>query len=157
LSWMGLEQTATYHACDIDQRLMAAVNLFLKKLGRPETAQCQDILTGLPTITADVVLLLKSLPCLEQQERGAGITLLRAITARHIIVSFPLESLGGRHKGMRATYDRKMMEIIAGVQFPVHRLELGREVFYVLTANPPGPSPHVPRLLPNRSMCSRGQ
>jgi 16S rRNA (guanine(1405)-N(7))-methyltransferase len=134
LPWMGLEGPATYFACDIDQRLIAAVNSFLKKLGRSETAWCKDILTGLPQVTADVILLLKSLPCLEQQERQAGPKLLRGITARYVIVSFPLETLGGRDKGMRAGYDRRMTEIVGEVRRPVQRLEMGNEVFYVLAA-----------------------
>ena len=134
LPFMDLDEATTYHACDIDQRLIGAANTFLARLGRPPAAQCKDLLVGMPKVSADVALLFKTLPCLEQQERGIGPELLRAIPARCVVVSFPLQSLAGRHKAMRAGYDRRMSRIVAELGVAAQRLEFGNELFYVLAA-----------------------
>src|SRR5262249_37171953 len=132
LPWMDLQASTSYHPCDIDQRLVAAINVFLAHVGRPATARCQDVLAEVPTLPADVALLLKALPCLEQQEKGAAGPLLRALRARWAVVSFPLASLGGHDRGMRATYARRMDDLVAELAVPARSWELGGEAFYLL-------------------------
>jgi 16S rRNA (guanine(1405)-N(7))-methyltransferase len=133
LPWMGLKDSAVYHGCDIDTRLVAAANAFLARLGRSPNVVCKDVLIGMPDCRADVALLLKTLPCLEQQQKDVGPEFLRAIPARHVVVSFPAASLGGRRKGMRVTYDSRMSEIAAQLNVPVRPLEFATETFYLLT------------------------
>jgi 16S rRNA (guanine(1405)-N(7))-methyltransferase len=132
LPWMALPPQARYHACDIDHRLIDAVSLFLKRTGRRATAECRDILVSLPDGEADVAFLLKTVPCLEQQEPGATVRLLRRLRARHVVVSFPAKTLGGREKGMRDHYDRVMSRIAEELRAPTRRLDYPNETFYVV-------------------------
>jgi 16S rRNA (guanine(1405)-N(7))-methyltransferase len=68
---MALAPETEYIACDIDTRLIAVINTFFNYLKRPYKAQCVDILVSLPELEpeADVVFLLKTLPCLAHLEQ----------------------------------------------------------------------------------------
>jgi len=131
LPWLDLPRDAVYLANDIDSRLVAAVNRFLARLGRAPTAECRDVLVDPPDMEVDVALLLKTAPCLERQEKGAVLRLLRRLRARHVVVSFPLQSLGGRNKGMAGHYGRFMEGLLGELGVMARQLEFATEVFYV--------------------------
>ena len=80
----------------------------------------------------DVALLLKAIPCLEQVDKSAGLTLLEAIPARHLVISVPAQSLGGRRKGMPAHYAQHLSELIAGKPWDVREIALQTELVYVV-------------------------
>jgi 16S rRNA (guanine(1405)-N(7))-methyltransferase len=80
----------------------------------------------------DVVLLLKTLPCLEQQEKGASLRLLQSLRTRFVVVSFPRGSLGGRDKGMHENYSQFIRGIAGEMQVPFKAVETRTEDFYVL-------------------------
>jgi len=132
LPWMGLAPDCAYQAWDIDSRLVGAVNRFLGRLGRAPSAECRDVLVDPPDRPADVALLLKTAPCLERQEKGSVLSLLRRLRTRHVVVSFPLRSLGGRDKGMAGNYGRFMDRVIGELCVAAERHDLRTEVFYVL-------------------------
>ena len=138
LPWMGLPKTTQYYAFDIDKRLVAAVGLFLQKAAQPGSAACGDLLVEVPQIRADVALLFKTLPVLEQQEKDVAAKILGAIPARHVIVSFPLRTLGGRDVGMAKTYEKLMEEIMSEFRRaePPRRLVIANEIFYVISSAP---------------------
>jgi len=131
--WMGLPREIAYHACDIDQRIVSAVDAFFDLLGVAHSAACADVLVSVPEVEADVALLLKTLPCLERQEKGAGAAVLREVRARHVVVSFPAQSLGGREKGMREHYREEMRRIEEELDAGAEEIEFPNETFYVLT------------------------
>ena len=131
LPWLDLPRDAVYLANDIDSRLVAAVNRFLARLGRAPTAECRDVLVDPPDMEVDLALLLKTAPCLERQEKGAVLRLLRRLRARHVVVSFPLQSLGGRNKDMRRHYGRFMDGLLDELGVMARQLEFATEVFYV--------------------------
>ncbi|NIA13445.1 MAG: hypothetical protein GWP08_05145 [Nitrospiraceae bacterium] len=133
LPWMPLPESCAYEAIDIDERLMAILGTFFERAGRRGTAQCRDMLVSPPDTEADVVLLLKLLPCLEQQEKGAALALLRSLRARYAVVSFPLKSLGGRSKGMAAHYGAFMDDLVEVLDVPAQVYPFENEVFYLLT------------------------
>ena len=132
LPWMGLDPEARYDAYDIDGRLAAPVNAFLEVLGRVPGMVCRDVLVSPPEARADMALLLQSIPCLEQQERGAGVRLLKRIRAECFVVSFPCQSLGGRAKGMAQHYEGLASRMADQLHFSVKKLAYPRETFYVL-------------------------
>ncbi|MGQ9480220.1 hypothetical protein [Chloroflexus sp.] len=80
---------------DIDTALCSFVGAVLPLLGVQGAADVCDLVTGPPPVAADVALVLKVIPLLEQQRRGVGVDLLRAIQASNLVVSFPTRSLGG--------------------------------------------------------------
>lgn len=130
--WMGLPQDAQYRAWEIDERMTDLVNLFLSRIGCRGAAFCRDMLAGTPTEQADVVFVLKMLPCLERQEGGCSSRLLRDLNARFVVVSFPTRSIGGRDKGMQAHYSAAMDRILAGLRWPASKVECRQEMFFVL-------------------------
>jgi 16S rRNA (guanine(1405)-N(7))-methyltransferase len=129
LPWMGLPEGASYHAMDIDCELMARLREFFADR---IVAECRDVLMRPPQEPADVAFLLKAVPCLEQQERGASLRLLRSLKARHAVVSFPVHSLGGRGKGMEEHYSALAEDLIETLGTDAEALRYPSEIFYVL-------------------------
>lgn len=134
LPWWGLPEGAEIHAWDIDTALVAFVGAALGRLGYAAHAAAVDLLAppGAWPIT-EVALVLKTLPCLEQQAPGAGEALLAAIPAPRLVVSFPTRSLGGRAKGMGATYARRFEALLAVRGWAADAFEAGPELVYVVS------------------------
>jgi len=132
LPWMRLPAGTRYYACDIDGRIVEAVNALFAHTGTQGIAECRDLLASPPEWDVDVALLLKTAPCLEQQETGATLNLLRGLSARHIVLSFPAQSLGGRGKGMRHTYGEMALRLAEALGTEAQRLDYPTETFFVL-------------------------
>jgi 16S rRNA (guanine(1405)-N(7))-methyltransferase len=79
----------------------------------------------------DVVFLFKVLPCLEQQEKGAGLRVLSSLSARYAIASFPTRSLGGFNKGMSENYGRYARSLAEELRAKVQEMEFASETFYI--------------------------
>ena len=132
LPWMHLAPGTRYIAIDIDGRLVRLIDVFLSRFGHNVDARCSDVLACPVPDTADVAFVLKCLPCLEQQEKGAALRLLASIHARHLVVSYPTRSLGGKHKGMDRHYGALMATIANALDRPFTQIQFPGEVFYVL-------------------------
>ncbi|MDH7569751.1 MAG: 16S rRNA methyltransferase [Armatimonadota bacterium] len=132
IPWMGLGKEVCYLAYDIDTRLTTAINTFFAHLGIAGQAVSGDLLVSLPNHPADLVFLLKTLPCLEQQEKGAALRLLSALRAPRIVVSFPARTLGGRDVGMREHYAAFMADLAHALGACTHEVSRPNETFYVL-------------------------
>jgi 16S rRNA (guanine(1405)-N(7))-methyltransferase len=111
--WMPLAPGATYSACDIFADMVDFVGASLRLLDTPGDTWVCDLTAGAPDRPADLVLLLKTLPVLEQIERGSGLRLLKGLNVPAILVSYPAQSLGGRGKGMAAQYERQFEALTA--------------------------------------------
>jgi 16S rRNA (guanine(1405)-N(7))-methyltransferase len=130
--WMDLPEGARYYACDVDVRLVVFVDRCLALLGvRHETAVA-DLLDPPPWPAVDVALVLKTVPVLEQQAKGAGFGLVERLRARTVVVSFPTHSLGGRGKGMAATYADGFEAVAAERRWSTEKLELPGELVYLV-------------------------
>ncbi len=132
LPWMGLPAGAVYHAYDIDAARVEFLGRYLAWSGAAGQAHLQDILCHPPQEAADVALLLKSAPCLEQQEKGSTLRLLHHLRAAWVVVSFPTSSLGRRDKGMPAHYEQVMRQMLDGLAWPVTRLEFAGELVFIV-------------------------
>lgn len=136
IQWMGLEPGAEYYCVDIDKRLTSMINTFFKYLNRPFKAKCADILVSMPTSTyeykADMIFILKTLPSLEQQEKGASEKLLKSLKAKHIVISYPAKSLTGKEKGMGKYYQNVILELIKRLSLNYFKLEYPTEIFYIV-------------------------
>ena len=132
LPWMGLPATTTYLACDVDHAQMALLGWWLDLQQQPGRAFVCNLLDGAPHTEdpVDVALLLKIVPCLEQQDRRLAERLLDQLAARVLVISFPAQSLGGRRKGMVDTYARRMDELLAGRPWRVERFDFPSEVVF---------------------------
>lgn len=130
--WMPLASDATYYAYDISESMMGFLSACLPLLGVQGYAQACDVLQWSPTQKVDVALLLKAIPCLEQIDKRAGHTLLHAIQADVIIVSFPAYSLGGRNKGMVEHYDAHFRALAADEPWDIQRFEFTSELVFLV-------------------------
>ena len=133
LPWMPLAEGATYVACDIQHDMMA----FLQSWFHAETAvqgyaQVCNVLAAYPTDKVDAALLLKTIPCLEQIDKTAGLRLLHAIQADYLVVSYPVRSLGGKHKGMIDYYEEHFRKLVAQKAWEITRLIFPTELVFIV-------------------------
>lgn len=92
------------HGLDISGSCIALINAWAQKYGWSVSADCRDLLCAPPLPSTDAALLMKLLPVLEQQRKGAALEVMQAIPAPLLIVTFPLKTLGGRSVGMEKHY-----------------------------------------------------
>jgi 16S rRNA (guanine(1405)-N(7))-methyltransferase len=133
IPWIPLAEDATYTAYDIYEDMIAFVGAFMTLAGVRGRAGARDMIQFVPTERAQVALILKTIPCLEQIDRAAGARLLEDIKAEHVIVSFPAQSLGGREVGMADHYEGRLMELLAGKDWPVKRFEFETELAFLIS------------------------
>lgn len=130
--WMGLPPSVQYYACDIYADMVEFIDEFLRVVHVAGEAQVCDVAHIPPTRRADLALLLKTLPCIEQLDKSAGLRLLETVNAEHLLVSFPVRSLGGRGKGMRENCEAHLRELLVGKPWPVQRFEFDTELAFLI-------------------------
>lgn len=135
IPWMGLAAGVAYHASDIDHRFAALARDLAPHVDVALTASVSDLVGDPHPVTADVVLLFKTLPTLEQQARGAAARVLDAIDAHRVAVSFSACSLTGRRKGMPENYERMLDDVIGDSRWQrSERIAFPTETLYHLTS-----------------------
>jgi 16S rRNA (guanine(1405)-N(7))-methyltransferase len=115
IPWMALPPGAEYTAVDIYQDMMDFLGEFFLLMGIRGRALAADVLEMHPQPRVDLALVLKAVPCLEQVDRTSGERLLSSLNASAVLVSFPVHSLGGREKGMAASYEKRFDELAAAL------------------------------------------
>ena len=120
---------------DISGAAVYAVNCFHESYHMPASARCADLLCpgAIPGERFDLALLFKLLPLLERQESGSAARVMHAVNARHIIVSFPTRTLGGRSVGMSESYARWMQTHLPKDMDILDQFETRNELFYIIT------------------------
>ena len=82
--------------------------------------QARDLVRRpLPSVPADVALVLKLVPILDRQDPDAAARLLASLEAPVAVVSFPARSLGGHRSGRAATSRRRLAELAASARAEV--------------------------------------
>lgn len=132
IPWMGLAPTTRYDCIDIYRNQMAFLQAWLHLIGQPGTAICQDVLLAPPTQAYDVILLLKTVPCLQQIDAPATERLLSALRARQLVISFPAHSLGGRNVGMVTNYSRGFEALLTRLGLSGRSQLIGDELVYTI-------------------------
>lgn len=149
-AWMPLAPGAQYHAIDIYQDMIDFLNQvfvgapFIGALeggthkGCPNGgirgyAERANLLQGVPDQHYQVALLLKTLPCLEQVDKSISPRLLDAIQADHVVVSYPVTSLGGKSKGMRSFYEAHFKNLVAGRPWKIEKFDFSTELVFMVT------------------------
>ncbi len=133
LPWMPLAKGASYAAYDMYEDLAAFLQGFLSMTDIAGRAEAVDVLHMEAIEPVQVALLLKALPCLEQIDKTATAHLLEAVAAEHLLVSYPVHSLGGRAKGMVAHYDTQLAALISGKPWRVERFEFATELAFLIS------------------------
>ena len=132
IPWMPLAPGATYLACDIYTDMMDLIGAFLPLAGVTGRAFVCDVVHEPPEQQAQVAFILKTIPCLEQVDKAAGLRLLDAVRADYALVSFPARSLGGRDKGMVAQYEARLGTLLAERRWPAQRFEFETELAFLV-------------------------
>ena len=134
IPWMPLtEDDREYYAYDIYHSMMDFLQAWSGILHVGGKAQVCDVIQTCPTQQADVAFLLKVIPCLEQVDKMAGHRLLRELHTDNLVVSFPIQSLGGRSKGMLEHYEAHFRELLGNEpQWEVKRLVFDTELVFVV-------------------------
>lgn len=133
LPWMPLAPGCTYHACDVVLPMLAFLNEFLAASGVQGEAFPCDLSACVPQHEAQLAILLKTLPCLDQLDKSLGPRLLAELNVEHILVSYPIKSLGGKEKGMRRTYAQQFARLIEGTHFRVREFDFPNEMVFLLS------------------------
>lgn len=133
IPFMPLADGATYYACDIYTDLADFLNAAFPLLGVRGEAWAMDVTQGIPQQKADLAIIVKAIPCLQQIDKGIGARLLEGINAAHVLVSYPAQSLGGASKGMRANYEAQFSELVAGKGWTVRKYDFANELAFLVT------------------------
>ena len=97
------------------------------------SAKVCDVIQKCPTEKVDVAFIFKTLPCLEQVDKNAGIHLLESINAKYLFVSFPIYSLGSKYKGMATNYETKFKEMMEQTNWLDKKIEFSNELVFLVT------------------------
>ena len=130
LPWMPFAPHTQYLACDIYQDQVGFLNHFLSTIGVPGHVWVCDLLSTPSLPKTDLILLLKALPCLEQIDKSAVASLLTSLDAPHIVLSFPVQSIGGRGKVLLATYRDRFSELRRLLKWEFEELLFDTELAY---------------------------
>ena len=130
--WMPLAPATTYHLYDIYDDLVGFLCAALPRLGVNAQGASLDVTQSVPEEPVDLVLLMKAIPCLEQLDREAGQRLLEQAPSEKLLVTFPVRSLGGRAKGMEASYAQHFEQLTDRPGWHSTRLDVTGELVYLL-------------------------
>lgn len=133
LPWMGFASTTRYHAMDVPQDLMQFLQVALEPNYPNFRATACDAVTTLPTEAVDIALILKFLPVLEQNLRGNTADWLARIPAKHLLVTFPSRTIGGRNIGMATQYEARFHQTLDTLQWKAKRLMTANELAFLVT------------------------
>jgi 16S rRNA (guanine(1405)-N(7))-methyltransferase len=132
IPWMPLTKGTSYYACDIYEDMVTFLDRCLPLFEMNGRAETCDVIAAPPNRQVDLALVLKAIPCLEKVDKDAGTRLLDSINARHIVVSYPVASLGGRTKGMAENYEESFMKLVEGREWEVKKLLFETELVFVV-------------------------
>jgi len=133
--WLPLPKETQFTAVDIYRDMLDFIQGFFEIAGINGRTQQRDIIGHPPTEPYDLILLLKTLPCLEQVDKHAATHLLDALNGRFLLISYPAQSLGGRGKGMVENYTQQFERLADGRHWQVQRFEFATELAFLVQTN----------------------
>jgi len=132
IPWMPIHSKTKYTGCDIFQDMIGFLNTFYTHFEYNATFYTFDLLNFEIPGAFQIAFILKSLPCLNQINKGVGTEFLDAIPAEWIVVSYPIGSLSGKKKGMRQHYTQQFQEIIEGRNWLVKEFLFPTELAFLI-------------------------
>ena len=130
---MPLAPDAVYHAFDIYGDMMDFLTRCFALTDLRGQAYTADVAAKTDFPAADVALVLKFLPVLEQQSRNTALHFLHSLPAPVLLVSFPTRTLGGHGRGMTAHYETRFMALIAAENWHTERFIFPGELVFRVT------------------------
>ena len=133
IPWMPLSDRAEYLSVDVDERMQRLVEQLAPHVPVRVLARTEDLVSAVEPLRADVALLLKVIPVVEQQAPGAAARLLSRIHARRLVVTVSAHSLGGRKRRMREHYPVMLDRLIPEFgERQISRYEFRSETMLIL-------------------------
>lgn len=132
LPLMPLPPGVRYVGCDLFSDQAEFLNQWLARCEIDGRCEVRDVISAPPNTPADVALVLKLLPVLDQWDKNAGMNLLRALPCPTLIVSFPTRSLGGKSKGMADNYASRFLAQIAPENWHAQRFDFPNEMVFLV-------------------------
>ena len=120
----------SYWAYDVYRDLAEFLQAFFTLSATSGRATTLDLLHETPQAQSDVALLFKAIPCLEQVAKETGRRLLEQINAQTLFVSYPVQSLGGRNRGMVQFYTSHFYQMVQNSAWRVERFEFDAELVF---------------------------
>jgi 16S rRNA (guanine(1405)-N(7))-methyltransferase len=137
-SLMPLPPKAMYIACDVHLGILSFVGAALRLMNFPIQVSPLNLISNEPLPSADAVLLLKAIPCLEQMDKQAGARLLSRIDAPLVVVTYPTAALGGSRRGMARFYEERFLRMVPKNRFEIEKRHFDSELMFRLFRRPPG-------------------
>ncbi|MGI6739957.1 MAG: hypothetical protein ACOX7C_00495 [Brevefilum sp.] len=133
LPWMPMAPTFSYTACDIYEDMLEGLqSYFAHFMIDGQTRPC-DLIEKIPQDQAQVALILKSIPCLEQVDKEISPHMLENLQTDHILISYPAHSLGGRKKGMSEFYREHFYRLISGKPWHIREFVFSSELAFLVS------------------------
>lgn len=133
IPWMPLVENFQYFACDIYLDSLRFIQSFFNYFQLSASAKPCDLISKIPHERTQLALLLKIIPCLELMEKSITTRLIENIPADHILVSFPVYSLGGRNIGMINHYRGQFIEAMSNKSWKVQEYQFSTELAFLVT------------------------
>ena len=122
-----------YLAYDISIETIDLLNAYFRNMNQPQyKAALFDVAFATPEENVDVVFMFKLLPLLQQQKQNRGIAILEELHFNKAIISFPLQSLAGKYKGMEKFYSDLIENNLAVTLEIVEKHVFRTEMFYCI-------------------------
>lgn len=112
MPWMPISPSCEYHAIDVVAPMIAFLQDYFSLFSLNAQAQMLDLADEIPSQSVQLTLLLKTLPLLDQIDRKLAPRLLYGLQTEHLLISYPLKSLGGRGKGMETSYRHSFAQLL---------------------------------------------
>jgi len=132
IPWMGLSSQHFYRGWEVNIQMVKFLAEAVRKFDTPCSIEAVDIFSVNEIPQADLVFLFKTLPCLEQVQKGITPILFNRIQAKNMIITFPASSLSGKNKGMVHHYTEMMQRWLANSPWQAQSLLLLNELVYIL-------------------------
>lgn len=133
IPFMPLSPGFSYWACDVVEPEIDFLKAWFKEEEIEGKAFVCDLLGQIPDFNAQLCLVMKTLPILDQIDAGFSSRLLQSLNCEHILITYPTKSLSGRGKGMQQTYSEHFNKLTADQPFSIQRFDFPNEIAYLLS------------------------
>ncbi len=133
LAWIPVSAKIQFTCCDIYLDQIEFLNNFFEYFNINGKAYCCDLTQKVPDEPAQVGLVLKTIPCLEQIDKNIALKLLEGLACEQLLVSFPAQSLAGRKKGMREFYSSQFEQLLQTTPWKSEMFSFQTEQAFLIT------------------------
>jgi len=127
------EHCESYHGGDLDAQMMQELQAHFQAKAPKISADVIDLLAPQEPLKAEMIWIFKTLPCLEQQEKGASLALLKQLDCKWLIISYPTQTLSGKNKGMAQAYQTQFEALIEPLPYAlIQKFNFENEMVFVL-------------------------